>query len=88
MESKQINLWIRKKTDESWKIDGFVHDSETLELIVGATVYLDRVPTQTNERGFFRFEGIAVGEHIIVVEKEGYESTNDPEKPSVVNFMI
>ena len=85
---KQINLWLKKQANGLWAVNGFIHDIETKEVIAGATVHLDQVPTQTSERGFFLFDGIEAGEHMIVVGKEGYESTNDLNKPSMVSFVI
>ena len=85
---RQINLWLRKQANGLWVVNGFVHDIETQELIVDATVSLDRIAVKTNERGFFQFDNMPAGEHIIVVEKEGYVSTDDVNKPSDVSFVI
>ena len=85
---KQINLWLRKQANGTWTVNGFVYDTDSGEAIVDATVILDRVPTQTNDRGFFQFEGIVAGEHVIIATAVGYVSSNDPNKPSVVSFVL
>lgn len=85
---KQINLWLRKRSTGTWEVNGFVHDIETQGVISGATVTLDDVSTQTNERGFFQFSGIPSGRHVISVQKEGYEPTADMNKPSRVEFVL
>jgi len=86
---KQINLWLRKKSNGMWVVNGFVHNYDTQEVIVGANVLLDdKAPAQTNERGFFLFDEIRAGQHVISVQKEGYEDTGDPNKPSRVEFVI
>ena len=85
---KQINLWLRKKTDGTWTVFGFVRDIDTDDVIAGANVYLDRRETQTNERGFFSFDGVEKGRHQIFVLKDGYEDTGDPNKPSKVEFTL
>ena len=85
---KQINLWLKKKSNGTWTVNGFVHDSGTQEVMPSATVVLDMIGKLTNARGFFSFEGIESGNHVILVQKEGYEATGDVNKPSEVEFVL
>lgn len=75
-EKKQSNLeYSKKKINESFTISGYIMDTESKEILIGATVYISNIQkgTTSNEYGFYSLT-LPKGSYEISFSYIGFES--------------